>query len=72
MESLLERVEKLLSASHSTIELTIPYDKYEAVALLKSEARFLSEAHTENGTKICAACEAGPLRLLKKLVGENI
>ena len=72
MESLLERVEKLLSASHSTIELTIPYDKYEAVALLHSEARILSEEHTETGTKICAACEDGALRKLKKLVGENI
>ena len=72
MESLLERVEKLLSASHSTIELTIPYDKYEAVALLHSEARILSEEHTETGTKICAACEVGTLRKLKKLVGENI
>ena len=72
MESLLERVEKLLSASHSTIELTIPYDKYEAVALLHSEARILSEEHTETGTKICAACEDGTLRKLKKLVGENI
>mgnify|MGYP002601689699 CR=1 FL=1 len=72
MESLLERVEKLLSASHSTIELTIPYDKYEAVALLHSEARILSEEHTEIGTKICAACEDGTLRKLKKLVGENI
>ena len=72
MESLLERVEKLLSASHSTIELTIPYDKYEAVALLHREARILSEEHTETGTKICAACEDGTLRKLKKLVGENI
>lgn len=72
MESLLERVEKLLSASHSTIELTIPYDKYEAVALLHSEARILSEEHTETGTRICAACEDGTLRKLKKLVGENI
>ena len=72
MESLLERVEKLLSASHSIIELTVPYDKYEAVALLHSEARILSEEHTETGTKICAACEDGTLRKLKKLVGENI
>ena len=32
----------------------------------------LSEEHTETGTKICAACEDGTLRKLKKLVGENI
>ena len=44
----------------------------EAVALLHSEARILSEEHTETGTKICAACEDGTLRKLKKLVGENI
>ena len=62
----------LSSFSTRSSRLSIPYDKYEAVALLHSEARILSEEHTETGTKICAACEDGTLRKLKKLVGENI
>ncbi len=72
MDDLLERVEALLSAAHKTLEITVPYDKYEAVALLHAEARIISEEHTENGTEIKAAVEDTTLRKLKKLLGENI
>lgn len=72
MDNLLERVEELLSAAHKTLEITVPYDKYEAVALLHAEARIISEEHTEMGTEIKAAVEDTTLRKLKKLLGENI
>ena len=72
MDNLLEKVEELLSAVHKTLEITVPYDKYEAVALLHAEARIISEEHTEMGTEIKAAVEDTTLRKLKKLLGENI
>lgn len=72
MDNLLEKVEELLSAAHKTLEITVPYDKYEAVALLHAEARIISEEHTEMGTEIKAAVEDATLRKLRKLLGENI
>lgn len=72
MDNLLEKVEELLSAAHKTLEITVPYDKYEAVALLHAEARIISEEHTEMGTEIKAAVEETTLRKLRKLLGENI
>lgn len=72
MHSLLERVEGILSAAHSTVELIVPYDKYEAVALLHKEARILSEEHTEAGTLISAVVEDATMRKLKKLMGDNV
>ena len=72
MDNLLEKVEELLSAAHKTLEITVPYDKYEAVALLHAEARIISEEHTEMGTEIKAAVEDTTLRKLRKLLGENI
>ncbi len=68
LDELLAKVEKALSASHTVIELTIPYSKYEAVALLHSDGKIISEQHDENGVIIKVELSENTLWKLKKLL----
>ena len=72
IEKLLSAVELKLNSARTEVDILVPYSKYEAVSMIRDRGMLLSEEHTETGTKICAACEDGTLRKLKKLVGENI
>lgn len=72
MQALLNRIEHMLSAAHNRIEIAVPYDKYEAVAILHNEAKIISEEHSEQGALITAMVEENTMRKLKKLLGESI
>ena len=50
-------------------ELLIPYDKYEAVALIRAEGRILSETHEEDGTRIRAQLPQSAMHKLKRTLG---
>ncbi len=71
METLLAAMEEALNQGRRTLELLIPYDKYEAAALIKAEGRILSQAHEEEGTRVCAMLDEPTLWKLKKMLGEN-
>ena len=49
----------------------IPYDKYEAVALIRAEGRILSETHEEDGTRIRAQLPQSAMHKLKRILGGN-
>ncbi len=68
LDELLSKVEKALSASRTVIEVVIPYNKYEAMALLHSDGRIISELHDENGTAVKAELSESTLWKLKKLL----
>lgn len=72
MAGLLTKIEGMLSAALAKLELTIPYDKYEAVALLHKEAKIIGEEHTAEGTEIVAMAEENTVRKLKKILGDNV
>ncbi len=72
MDALLASIEGALNSGRRELELLIPYDKYEAVALLKAEARILGEAHEETGTRIHALLDEPTLWKLKKIMGEKV
>lgn len=71
LEALLHAVEQALSARFQEIALLIPYDKYEAMALLKREGRILAETHEGAGTLVRAQVEDSLLWRLKRILGQG-
>lgn len=71
LEALLQAVEQALSARYKEISLVIPYDKYEAMALLQREGRILEETHEGAGTLVRAQVEDSLLWRLKRILGQG-
>lgn len=71
LEALLQAVEQALHARFQEISLVIPYDKYEAMALLKREGRILEETHEGAGTLVRAQVEESLLWRLKRILGQG-
>lgn len=70
LDALLVAVEQKLSSSRKEVTLLVPYEKYEAMALLREEARILEERHEETGTFVRALAEEDTLWRLKRILGE--
>ena len=71
LEALLQAVGQALSARYKEISLVIPYDKYEAMALLQREGRILEETHEGAGTLVRAQVEDSLLWRLKRILGQG-
>lgn len=71
LEALLQAVKQALHARFQEISLVIPYDKYEAMALLKREGRILEETHEGAGTLVRAQVEESLLWRLKRILGQG-
>ncbi len=69
LEALLARVEELLAERQHRVELTVPYDRYEAVELIRRLGNILSETHESDGTHITALLHEDALWRVKKLLG---
>jgi len=69
LEELLSEISRRLSGRYREIELIIPYDKYEAAALIRKEGLILSEEHGGEGVKIRARLEEAVMWRLKKILG---
>lgn len=54
IDALSKAIERELSELHTTIDVLVPYSKYEVVSLIRSEGKILEESHEEGGTKIKA------------------
>ena len=70
IDTLLAEVDKALSSRRKEVEVLVPYDKYEAMALLRQDARILEERHDEAGTWVRAQAEEDTLWRLKRILGE--
>jgi len=68
VQELLSLVEKTLSASQVRVELMVPYGRYEAMALIRSAGRILSEEHTGEGTLVTAMVEQAALYRIKEAI----
>ena len=62
---LLVMVEKTLTSSQTRVELLVPYDRYEAMALIRNLARILSEEHTGEGTLVTVMADQAVLGRIK-------
>lgn len=69
LETLLARAEQLLGAGHTTAELVVPYDKYEAMAFIRAQGRILSETHAPEGTRVRVQLPQDAMQKLKHILG---
>lgn len=70
IDELLCEIERRLNSSRIEVELCIPYDKYEAMTVIRAEGRILSEEHEADGTHVKAQLEESTMWKLRKILGE--
>jgi GTP-binding protein HflX len=64
LPELLLKVGETLNMGQRRVELTVPYDKYEAVTLIRAIGSLIKEEHAEDGIKVTAMLdEAGQMRV---------
>ena len=68
---LLARVEQEVGASRKTVEVLIPYSKYDAMAFVRSEGRILFEEHREDGTLVRALLDEADAKKLCHMLGQE-
>ncbi len=66
LDGLLGLIEKMLAESQVRAEFLIPYEKYDAMRLVRSLGTVLSEAHEENGTRVVALLSEDELWRVKQ------
>lgn len=69
LDVLLSRIESELNSAQVRIEITIPYDQYDVVNVIRENGRILSEIHAQEGTHIVALFESDRLYRIKKALG---
>ena len=71
IDLLLSEMERQLNSTRAEIELIVPYDKYEAITIIRSEGRILFEEHDGEGAHVRAQLEESTMWKLKKILGEG-
>lgn len=66
VETLLQRLEQALSSAQVRVELTVPYDRYEAIRLLHELGAVQSESHEADGTHVVAKLDESQLWRVQK------
>lgn len=66
VETLLQRMEQALSSAQVRVELTVPYDRYEAIRLLHELGAVQSESHEADGTHVVAKLDESQLWRVQK------
>ncbi len=66
VETLLQRLEQALSSAQVRVELTVPYDRYEAIRLLHELGAVQSESHEADGTHVVAMLDESQLWRVQK------
>ena len=66
VETLLQRMEQALSSAQVRVELTVPYDRYEAIRLLHELGAVQSESHEADGTHVVAMLDESQLWRVQK------
>ena len=69
LETLFSEVEKRLNGSQCRIELCIPYEKYDAIRVLREIGTVLEESHEADGTHVVAMVEEDRLYRIEKALG---
>lgn len=70
MDRLLNTIERILTESMSTVELVIPYDKFEVVAYIRDNGAVLEENHEPDGTHIKARLDDMHLNRVKSMLNK--
>ncbi len=65
LDALLDAVEAMLGKTQIRVELTVPYDRYDAMQLIRTLGTVLSEAHEGDGTHVAVLMEEQELWRVK-------
>ncbi|HWQ58510.1 MAG TPA: GTPase HflX [Clostridia bacterium] len=66
---LLARVEEELGSARTSVEVLIPYAKYDAMTFVRNEGRILCEVHREDGTLVTALLDEASAKKLRHMLG---
>ncbi len=72
LEGLLKEIEGVLTSSHTTVKLMIPFAKYGILAHIRSAGKILQEEHTETGTNVTIMLTKEDLSRLLAKYGQDI
>ena len=65
-DELLDCLESELTKKLVTVELTVPYDRYDLVSVIRQKASILSESHEDNGTRFRIMIDERDVWMLKQ------
>lgn len=68
VDALLLAVESALGAGREKVNVVVPYSKYEAVNLIRSEGKLLSEEHLAEGTRVEALLDKSTAAKLRRIL----
>jgi GTP-binding protein HflX len=71
LPELLLKVGEMLNMGQRRVELTVPYNRYEAIGLIRSNGTLLSEEHGEDGIRITALLGEGIEMRLKRMLDQQ-
>ena len=71
LDKLLAMLEAQLVSRQARIELVIPYERYEAMRLVREAGTILSETHAEDGAHVVALLDESELWRVKNALGEK-
>lgn len=69
LDSLLDKIERVINSNCFEEEIFVPYNKYEAASFLRAQGGVIFERHDENGTLIRASMDDATLRRVKNIIG---
>ncbi len=71
LDGLLARMEQIVCATQRRVEVTIPYDRYDAMQVLRGIGTVLSETHEHDGTHVVALLEESMLYKLSNVLNQQ-
>ena len=70
-DELLEQIESRINSGRLEVDLVVPYDKYEAMNVIRAEGRILKEDHQGDGAHLKIQINETALWKLKRMLGEG-
>ena len=71
IDGLLEKIERQINSGRLEVDVVVPYDKYEAMNVIRAEGRILKEDHQGDGAHLKIQINETALWKLKRMLGEG-
>lgn len=71
IDELLEQIESRINSGRLEVDVVVPYDKYEAMNVIRAEGRILKEDHQGDGAHLKIQINETALWKLKRMLGEG-
>ena len=71
IDELLEKIESRINSGRLEVDVVVPYDKYEAMNVIRAEGRILKEDHQGDGAHLKIQINETALWKLKRMLGEG-